>query len=266
MKFILLFTFLIIFSNAQSIDTKTNNINSNKIEKQDVESDIEDEFEDDFSDEFNEKEDKKISDPLETYNRAMFSLNDSLYINILNPVSKNYADFVPEGIRIGISNVFKNLYFPIRVSNNLLQGKFENSFDETSRFVINSTIGLLGIMDIADSYFDIKEHDEDFGQTLGYWGVDAGPHIVLPLLGPSNLRDSLGLIGSNYMDPTNNYGALKYKIPNTYLESLGLNTAYLFNKNSLNLGLYESLKKDSIDFYTFSRDFYENKRFNDIKE
>ena len=264
MKLFFLLTFLLLSFNACS-NKQNVNLNSNQTNKN-IQILEQNDPTDEFADEFNEHQDIQTQDPLESYNRLVFSFNDKLYMNVLNPVSKAYSIVIPEFTRKGISNVFKNLFYPIRLSNNLLQGKFQNSYDETLRFLINTTIGLFGIMDPATSEFDIKEHNEDFGQTLGYWGVQPGPYIVLPLLGSSNLRDVFSMVPDTYVSATNNFGNLPYKIPETSYQSLFLYGTNIINKNSLNLGIYESIKKDSIDFYTFTKNFYENKRINDIKE
>lgn len=220
--------------------------------------------EESFDDEFEEV--IIVYDPFEGYNRIMTSFNDGIYTYIFNPVSQGYAFILPESVRISVSNVFKNLFYPIRLSNNLLQGKLENSVEETGRFLVNSTLGLLGIFDVAKSGLGWEAHKEDFGQTLGFYGVPAGPHIVLPFFGPSNLRDTVGFVGDIYISPTTQTSALNYKIPDNATQGFILTSSYYINKNSLNLGKYENLKKDAIDFYTFLRDFYEEKRLQEIKE
>jgi phospholipid-binding lipoprotein MlaA len=225
-----------------------------------------DEFqEDEFDDEFLEAT-HESSDPLEHYNRVITTFNDKAFIYVLNPVSKGYTYLVPEFGRKGVSNFFSNIFYPIRFLNNVLQGKINNAFEETQRFVINTTLGVFGFMDIASSAFNIKAHPEDFGQTLGKWGVSPGPHIVWPFLGPSNLRDSFGTLGDSYINPTNSQDKVMQKYPDNFSQASALYGYYYINRNSLNLGLYESVKKDSLDFYTFSRDFYEAKRRNEIKE
>ena len=229
--------------------------------KQATQEDFEDEFEDEFEENAND-----VNDPFEPYNRIMTSFNDKVFVYFFNPISKVYATVLPRVVRKGISNIFKNLLYPARLTNNILQGKVKNSFEETQRFIINSTIGIFGIFDIAKEHFDINAHNEDFGQTLGYWGIASGPHIVLPFFGPSNLRDIFQLPVDNYIDPTNSVGSLPYKIPNNFVQGSVIFTLNYVNKNSLNLGLYDTLKKDSLDFYTFTRNFYEEKRKNDIKE
>ena len=222
---------------------------------------------DTFEDEFSSDDSKDIIDPLYTYNRAMTTFNDTAFTYILNPISEGYATITPEPIRQGVSNFIHNILFPIRFTNNVLQGKFQNSSDELERFVVNSTVGIVGIFDPASSYLNIPAHNEDFGQTLGHYGVGAGFHIVLPLLGPSNVRDSIGLVADAYLSPLVYYKGLeKYRLPSNDVQTFAILGFDIVNKNSLHLGAYESLKKDAIDLYPFLRDFYEQKRMTDIEE
>ena len=220
------------------------------------------EEEDEFGDEFGD-ETAKVFDPLEGYNRMMTTVNDKVYIYAFNPVTKGYAFIVPKPARKGISNAFHNLKFPIRFVNNLLQLKFDSSMKELGRFMINSTVGVGGLFDVAKAG-GVEPQEEDFGQTLGHYGVGSGFHIVLPFLGPSNLRDTIGFAADVAIAPTTD-ASLEYQIPDNLEKSLGLSSAYYLNKNSLHLGEYENLKKDAIDVYTFFRDSYEQKRAKEIE-
>ena len=222
-----------------------------------------------FEAEFEAKETSNISDPLSAYNRAMTSFNDKVIIYALNPVSEAYAYVVPQPFRLGVSNFIHNINFPVRLVNNLLQLKFQNSSDEIERFIINTTVGLGGLMDPAKNHMKIPilPHNEDFGQTLGHYGIGSGFHVVLPFLGPSNVRDLAGITLDAYASPLVNVkGWENYKIPDNLGQSIGIVTVHLINKNSLHLGEYESLKKDAIDLYPFLRDIYEQKRAADIAE
>ena len=226
-----------------------------------------DNFDEEFNSEFSTKK-EEIFDPLSGYNRLMTSFNDKVFINVLNPVAKGYAYVTPETMRIGINNFFENILFPVRFSNNLLQLKFKNSSEELGRFLVNTLWGLGGFMDPATKELDMKAHKEDFGQTLGFYGVGEGFPIVLPFLGPSNVRDIVGLAADSYINPLTVTGDsdLRYKIPNTFLEQVGIQTFDVINSTSLTLGEYESLRKDALDLYPFLRDIYSQARKKQIEE
>lgn len=131
-------------------------------------------------------------DPLEPFNRAMYTFNDKLDRYFLKPVAKGYRAVVPSPARKGVSNFFSNLREPIVFVNDALQGKFKHAAGDLGRFVTNTTIGIFGLFDVA-THFGLDRHNEDFGQTLGVWGVKEGPYLVLPFFGPSNFRDGIGL-------------------------------------------------------------------------
>ena len=222
-----------------------------------------------FEEEFSEQETNNTIDPLSGYNRVMTSFNDKVMIYLINPIAEAYAYVIPQPIRIGVSNAIDNIQFPIRFANNLLQLKFQNSSDELARFIINSTVGVAGLIDVATNHMTtpIPAHDEDFGQTLGHYGIGSGFHVVLPFFGPSNVRDIAGLTIDAYVSPIVYMKNLeKYKIPNNMDQTIGIFTVDLINKTSLHLGEYENLKKDAIDLYPFFRDTYEQKRASDIAE
>lgn len=217
-----------------------------------------------FDNEFEESD--AVFDPLSGYNRMMTDFNDTFYLNILQPVSKTYASIVHENIRTGVSNVYDNLLFPIRFINNVLQFKFINASEELGRFVINSTFGLLGIIDVAEK-FELQPHKEDFGQTLGFYGVGSGFHIVIPFLGPSNLRDVFGIGADSYANPLSTLVAYEpYQIPDNTLQEFGYRTYNLLNEFSFHPNAYENMKKDAVDLYPYLRDIYEQRRKKLIEE
>ncbi len=226
----------------------------------DDDDDDDDEFEDDegFEEEFGKSIDSKISDPFEGYNRIMTSFNDGFYVYVLDPVARGYRFVVPEFGRRRIVNFTDNLLFPVRFINNVLQAKFLRAGEELLRFCINSTIGLLGLWDPAKDWFGLEARKEDFGQTLGYWGVGAGPHIVLPILGPSNMRDMFSIGPDYHMDPKRFIESGENELAARALE--------VVNDTSLHIGEYENLKKDAIDLYPFFRDVYEQNRRKKILE
>lgn len=139
-------------------------------------------------------------DPWEGFNRAMFSFNEVVDNVVLKPVTRAYRFIAPEPVREGVHNVVRNLGAPVRIANNLLQGDVDQAFNSFWRFVINSSVGIGGVIDVAANT-DLKKREEDFGQTLGAWGADSGPYLVLPIIGPSSARDALGRVGDLAMDP-----------------------------------------------------------------
>ncbi|WP_020585860.1 MlaA family lipoprotein [Desulfobacter curvatus] len=189
-----------------------------------------------------------VADPLEGFNRAVFVFNDKLYMYGLRPVSKGYARVVPTFARKSIKNFFNNLFFPIRFINDLLQGKGEAAGMEFSAFFINTTLGFGGLNNFAQKYVGIRLQDEDFGQTLGSYGIGNGFYLVLPILGPSSLRDAVGRAGDWFVNPIN------YAQP--WELSWG---AWGFEKvswTSFHVGEYEAFKEASIDPYTAMRNAY----------
>lgn len=220
-------------------------------------SDEEDEF-GEFEDEFDVAEAESIFDPLSAYNRSMTRFNDGFFDWVIYPVAEGYKIILPEGGRIAVNRFFKNLFFPIRFINNVLQLKYDKAAIETGRFIINTTVGLFGFFDPAIAWFKLKPQPEDFGQTLGFYGVGSGFHIVLPFLGPSNLRDLLGKVPDLYVTP------LTYLDP---VEAAYASESYRrLNDASIRMGEYQSLRKDALNLYTFLRDAYERNRVAQIKE
>ncbi|MFA7268243.1 MAG: VacJ family lipoprotein [Sterolibacterium sp.] len=139
-------------------------------------------------------------DPLEGYNRAMFTFNDGIDRAVVKPLAQGYVDVVPAPVRTGVSNFFANIADVFIAVNNLLQGKLPEAAGDAGRVVINTTFGLLGVLDIA-SDAGLEKHDEDFGQTFGRWGVGDGPYFVLPILGPRTMRDAFAQILDTGTDP-----------------------------------------------------------------
>ena len=220
-----------------------------------------------FEEEFKEITNKKIIDPLSGYNRFMTQFNDKLYFWALRPMAKGYRAIVPMGVRKAINRFFVNLLFPVRFVNNLLQLKFRNAGTELARFGINSTVGVLGLGDPAKEWFDLDPHPEDFGQTLGHYGVGPGFHIVLPFWGPSNLRDLAGMVPDHFLEPQsydNELDSVDYV--KTQEEEWLIRAYDEVNYRSLHIGEYESLKKDALDLYPFLRDAYEQNRIKEVKE
>ena len=212
--------------------------------------DFEDEFEDDFG--------FGVPDPLRGYNRFVSGFNDSLYYWVMKPVAGGYCRIVPEPARLAMGRCFRNILFPVRLVNNLLQLKLKRAGTECMRFGVNTTIGILGFRDPGKTWLRLDPYPEDFGQTLGHYGLGSGFHLVLPVLGPSNLRDTLGMVPDFFLNPTHYMDAGKYEIAVEGYKRV--------NYVSLHIGEYESLQNDAVDFYILLRDAYENKRRAEIKE
>jgi phospholipid-binding lipoprotein MlaA len=193
----------------------------------------------------------QVYDPLEPVNRVIFNINDSLDRNIVKPVAQKYVDFVPRLVRAGVSNVFGNVSDAFSAINNLLQGKKEPFGSDLGRVLVNSTFGLGGIFDIA-SEANVEKYNEDFGQTLGWWGIGPGPYLVLPILGPSNARDATGLVAQAWIDPVNQVTPAV----NQY-ELIGARA--LDTRASL-LGTDDLVSGAALDKYTFIRSAYMQRR------
>lgn len=207
-----------------------------------------------------EKEKKVgIADPLEPFNRAMYHFNDKLYFWALKPVAQGYRKVVPEGARVSVSNFFSNLAAPIRSVNCLLQANFSGAASEFGRFVVNTIWGIGGLMDPASSKdIDLSKHEEDFGQTLGVYGLGQGFYINWPIFGPSSPRDTVGMVGDLFLRP------LTYVNP--WEVSVGTRAYDKVNDTSLRIGDYESLKEAAIDPYIAIRDAYVQHRMHKVKE
>ncbi len=146
---------------------------------------------------FPEEEDH---DPFQRFNRGVFTFNDKFDRYLARPVAEAYQDVTPRLARTGISNFFSNLFQPTVIINDLLQGKLKRAGTDSGRFLVNTTVGVLGLFDIATP-IGLAKNSEDLGQTFGWWGIEPGPYLVLPFLGPRNTRDAFGLVGDWYTDP-----------------------------------------------------------------
>jgi len=194
-------------------------------------------------------------DPAEGFNRAMYSFNDGLDRALIKPLAQGYKTITPAPVDKGISNFFGNLADVGSAINNLLQFKLERAASDVGRVLVNSTIGLLGFIDVA-SNMNMQKYGEDFGQTLGTWGAGPGPYIVLPVLGSSSGRDTVGLVVDWYTDP------IRYIDDNSWRNSLiGLRA---IDARADLLSASRILEEAALDPYEFSRDAYLQKRRNDI--
>ena len=212
-----------------------------------------DEFEEEFS-----RRQVTISDPLESSNRIMYGINDVLYFWVTKPVTHVYKDVVPKPVRIGIGNFFYNLTTPARFVNCLLQGKGPAAGRELHRFVVNTTAGVLGFGDPAHDRWGLKPAEEDLGQTLAVYGLGDGFYVVWPLLGPSTLRDSAGMVGDAFLNP------VRYVKPAE--ASIGITAVDVTNKGSFHIGEYEAFKSAAVDPYVAMREAYIQYRKKQIED
>lgn len=195
------------------------------------------------------------SDPWESFNRRVFGFNESLDTHIIQPVARVYRDNIPELVRTGVSNFFSNLRDLWSAVNSALQAKPGPALDNAGRFVINTTIGIYGLFDVA-THLGMERHTEDFGQTLGRWGVPSGPYLVLPLFGPSTVRDGIGLIPDSRANLIN-------QVDDTSERNI-LWVSNLVDRRAQLLPLTDQADRIALDKYTFTRDAYLQKRLNDV--
>jgi len=193
------------------------------------------------------------SDPLESYNRSIFAFNEGFYDYVLDPVVEAYQFITPEFVQTGVSNFFSHLDDVLVMFNSLLQFKIQDFLHTFMRFVFNTFFGLFGLFDVAQ-HMGLPKLNEDFGQTMGAWGVPAGPYFVLPFLGPSTIRDTFGsYVDWEYIDPMNihlddektKYGLLGLKAIDTRMGLLKVDSV---------------VTKATIDKYAFVRDAYLQRR------
>ena len=193
------------------------------------------------------------SDPLEPFNRAMFGFNDTVDDAILRPVAKAYRAALPGMVRTGISNFFSNLEDVWISVNDVLQGKLQQGFEDFGRFLLNSTLGVGGVFDLA-SEVGLQKNNEDFGQTLGSWGIGSGPYLVLPLLGPSTVRDGFGFLLDSQAD-------LVFQIDGVRVHNSLYATRAISTRANL-LDASSVLETAALDKYAFVRDAWMQRRRN----
>lgn len=197
------------------------------------------------------------ADPFEGFNRGVDSFNQTVDKVALKPVAQGYDKYVPGAVKSCVGNFFSNLNDISIAVNNLLQGKFKEAGSDMCRFAINTTVGVLGLTDPA-SGMGFQKHDEDFGQTLGYWGVGSGPYLVLPLLGPSTIRDTAGRVVDNPLDPLAQHTPVDER-----------NSAYAVkavDKRAELLPATNLIDRVALDKYSFVRDAYLASRASKIRD
>ena len=202
--------------------------------------------------------DDEDNDPWERFNEKVFEFNRQADRFVLKPVAKAYTWILPEPFQVLIENGFDNISFVPRMVNSLLQGKWGGATRELSRFMINSTAGIGGLFDAA-KYWGIEKSREDFGQTLGVWGVSPGPYLVVPFLPPMTVRDGIGRGVDSFMNP------LSYFIPFLWV-GISLKLGEIVNDRALNLDLFQGFEESVVDLYSAVRHGYLRRREQLIKE
>lgn len=200
-------------------------------------------------------------DPLAPFNEAMFHFNLDLDQWIVTPVAKGYAYVLPAPVRTSVGNFFKNVNFLPRFANNLFQLRFEPAGTELARFGINTTLGIGGFFDVANSWFGLKPQPDDFGLTLGHYGVYSGPYIMLPFLGPSTVRDTVGMVADGMMNP------MAWLLPwyVTTAANAGSSAITAVNYRSFHPDQFEEADRYAVDLYGAVQDAYMQTRAADLK-
>tara|TARA_Y100000590_G_scaffold191208_2_gene217594 strand:+ start:2872 stop:3669 length:798 start_codon:yes stop_codon:yes gene_type:complete len=236
-----IFTVILIFLITTSIPSKSDEIETDKVETSSL----------DYN---TSPHDEEIYDPFEPVNRVIFKFNNAADKVILEPAAKGYRQ-LPSPVQTGIGNFFSNLKLPLVIVNQFLQGQFKNAASSTGRLVINTTVGIGGLVDVAEKV-GLEEKEEDFGQTLATWGLGSGPYIVLPIFGPSNLRDAGGMFITSVTDPVN-----LYMIDQGEGEWITFRTAgTAIDQRSKIIDEVNTLRENSVDYYVAVRSSYYQNR------
>lgn len=201
---------------------------------------------------------KNPDDPFESFNRSMYTFNEKLDEYALKPIAEGYQAITPDPVDTGITNFFNNIGDVLTLINDLLQLKLDHAAKTSARIVFNTTIGLFGIMDVATD-FGLERHEEDFGQTLGYWGVDSGPYLVLPFFGPSSVRDGLGFAADvTELDLVYDDMSLEHEV--------GLLSLKYIDKRADLLKAKDIVDETAPDPYAFIRDAWKQRRKNQVHD
>ena len=204
-----------------------------------------------------------IADPLEGLNRGTFWVNDKLYLVLFRPISKGYEKIMPRPVRKGVDNAFENVKFPVRFVNSALQGKFKRAGRETEKFLVNTIAGIGGLFRVSDEIDSLANiPEEDTGKTFASWGMGHGAYIVIPFLGPSSVRDGVGLVGDYALNPVNWGVFWKGKHDWTMIPP----TANTLRALPTQLSVYDSAKKDAVDPYIALRSAYVQYRAEALKK
>ena len=203
---------------------------------------------------------EQVNDPIEPFNRAMFDFNRTIDGLLFKPLAIMYRGVLPGPVREGVHDVLTNLRAPFVFINDVLQGETDRAGVTLERFAINSTVGVLGIFDVAAEW-GLEAHSEDFGQTFAVWGAPEGPYLVLPIFGPSNSRDALGLLAEAVLDPLNYYA--RDQDVDAFQVSRSLTTGVDIRER--NLDTLDVIEPTSLDFYAAIRSLYRQRRADEIR-
>lgn len=198
----------------------------------------------------------EVYDPIEPFNRGIFWFNDKFDINLAEPVARGYDKVVPEVVQDSVNNVFDTLSYPSYLVSDLVQLKVSQALDHTGRFLLNATLGIAGIIDIA-KHVGLEKHKEDFGLALAYQGVPAGPYLVIPFIGPSNLRDGVGRIVDTALNPLNIlYYSSNVATSTQNWVGFGSRTVEFVQTRADLIEAIETAKESSLDYYGFMQGAY----------
>jgi phospholipid-binding lipoprotein MlaA len=200
-----------------------------------------------------------VNDPYEATNRAIFVLNLKIDRLTLRPTAEVYQDNLPEEVRDGLRNALDNLHAPVVFANDVLQGEARRASQTAGRFLVNSTLGVGGLFDVAGR-MGLASHDEDFGQTLGVWGAGEGPYVVLPLFSPSNPRDAIGKAADIALDPS-----IYLKIKRHLMWEGLRQYLNIVDTRARSLEALDAIERDSLDFYASARSLYRQNRAYQIR-
>lgn len=215
-----------------------------------------------FEDDFEEPATEPINDPLEGLNRTFFGFNDVFYSKVAKPFARTYAKVMPDPVERGIGNVFDNVKFPSRFVSNVFQGRFGNAGKETGQFLINTTAGIGGIFKVSDEFPELGTSKEDFGQTLGSWGIGHGFYFVMPFMGPTSLRD----FTADFVDDTVEPLPKPISQIDDDTDRTALRIIEFTNRLPALMELYDSMQRSAVDPYASMRDAYTQRRARQVAE
>ena len=200
---------------------------------------------------------KEANDPLEPMNRALFDFNQGFDRNLLKPAATGYRDLFPDGFRSSVNNALHNLRSPVIFANDIMQGEAGRAAETLVRFAVNSVLGFAGLFDVAGGY-GLERHNEDFGQTLAVWGFEEGFYLMLPVFGPSNPRDTVGLVVDGFMDPFGYIAPFAFRFSRSAVEGI--------DKRADVLEVLDELERTSVDFYATIRSLYRQRRADEVRQ